>query len=50
MMAQSVGLTSIVNSYLEPLSHLDEEEAMSEEYYDLVIDVILDGIEHTLLP
>lgn len=50
MMAQSVGLTSIVNSYLEPLSHPDEEEAMSEEYYDLVIDVILDGIEHTLLP
>lgn len=50
MKAQSVGLTNIVSAYLEPLSHPDKEEAMSEEYYNLVITVVLDGIEHTLLP
>ncbi|MDD7554978.1 MAG: TetR/AcrR family transcriptional regulator [Schaalia hyovaginalis] len=49
MKTQSVGLTNIVDSYLEPLSHPEKEEAMSEEYYDLVVSTILDGIEHTLL-
>lgn len=50
MMPKSVGLTNIVNAYLEPLSHPEREDAMSEEYYELVITVILDGIENTLLP
>ncbi|MEW6949120.1 TetR/AcrR family transcriptional regulator [Trueperella pyogenes] len=47
--AQSVGLANIVSSYLEPLSHPEKEEEMSRKYYDLVLSVILDGVEHTFL-
>lgn len=50
MMDKSLGLRAMVNTYIEPLSHPEKEDELSAEYYDLLVESILDGIEHVLLP
>lgn len=50
LMEESPGLSYTVKNYLKPLSEPGQEEALSEEYFDLIVAVILDGVEHVLLP
>ncbi|MEX3504927.1 TetR/AcrR family transcriptional regulator [Corynebacterium sp. LK2510] len=49
MMTRSVGLKNMVESYFEPLSHPDNESRMSDEYFDLLLKVVFDGLEQTFL-
>lgn len=50
LLDKSPGLRYLVNAYLEPLSHPDQEEQLSDKYFDLIVAVVLDGVEHILLP
>lgn len=50
LMSASPGLSYLVESYLEPLSRPDEENRLSDEYFDLIVAVVLDGVERVLLP
>ena len=50
MVGESEGLDYLVKNYFEPMSHQDREKRIGEEYYELVIASLLDGIEHVLLP
>lgn len=47
---KSPGLRYMVENYLEPLSHPDKEDELSDRYFDLIVASILDGVEHILLP
>ncbi len=49
MLEKSAGLRGIVDDYLRPLSHPEEEDELSEEYYRLLTASVLDGVECTLL-
>ncbi|MDU0479461.1 TetR family transcriptional regulator [Staphylococcus chromogenes] len=48
MMSTSPGLQLMVTSYLAPLSNPELEEKMSEEYFDLAISCVLEGVDRTL--
>ncbi len=50
MADESAGLEYLINNLFEPLTQQQTYEQISEEYYDLIIQVLLDGVEHILLP
>lgn len=50
MMNSSPGLRAMIENYLAPLSDPSLEDNLSDEYYNLVIATVLDGVEHILKP
>ncbi|WKR21577.1 TetR/AcrR family transcriptional regulator [Actinomyces israelii] len=50
MTARSEGLDVMVRNFFVPLTDKEQENRISEEYFELIIASLLDGVEHVLLP
>ena len=50
MTARSEGLDVMVRNFFVPLTDEAQKNRISEEYFELIIASLLDGVEHVLLP
>ena len=50
MRGASPGLDFLLTELFEPVSRPEESERIGQDYFDLVVASMLDGIEHVLLP
>ena len=50
MAKESEGVTYLLNQLYLPLQEEPADIPISKQYFDLTLEVLLDGIEHTLLP
>ena len=50
MTARSEGLDVMVRNFFVPLTDEEQKNRISEEYFELIIASLLDGVEHFLLP
>ncbi|AWE41890.1 MULTISPECIES: TetR/AcrR family transcriptional regulator [unclassified Actinobaculum] len=50
LMEHSPGVSLMVHSFFEPLTDVNQADAMSDKYFRLIIESIIDGIEHVVLP
>lgn len=48
--ACSTTLTDIIQGYLIPLANPKNEDRMSQEYFEIIIEVVLTGLEIVILP